>query len=349
MVSKPYLIHGLVGVSEKVMNVIDFIRLVAPSKLNVLIQGESGTGKEETVKAIYCNSGLSGKFVVVNCAALPRDLVESELFGHEKGSFTGATARKPGQFELAHNGILFLDEIGDIPLHVQPKLLRAIECRTIRRVGGVEDIPVFVRVIAATNKDLPEAVKRNEFREDLYYRLCMVTITLPSLRERREDIPILARHFVQSLSGVKAFGIQGKPTVTGISPDALAILCNHDWPGNVRELRNAIVCGITYASGDTIQADDLKIGPARAQNAAVDPPTPETLLEHVFRTKRQFVIDAYKEVNGNATELAKRIPTDRKSLPRLLDSLGLSHLKQHNRGCRPLSSRRPPEERPPAP
>ncbi len=341
MVPQQYFIHDLAGSSEALKKVIESLRFIAPSKLNVLIQGESGTGKEVTVKAIYCNSGLAGQLVSVNCAALPPDLVESELFGHEKGSFTGATMRKNGQFELAHRGILFLDEIGDIPLRVQPKLLRAIEAREIRRVGGLKDIPVDVRVIAATNKDLQEAVKRGRFREDLYYRLCMTSITLPSLRERREDIPILARHFVQVLSGLDAYGVPGKPMVTGISSGAMSVLCSHDWPGNVRELKNVIACGITHASGETMQPDDLRMARAYRQPAAADAllpvevlPIEETMVEAVLRTKREFVVGAHKRVNGDPAKLAPMIPIHQAGLPRFLDSIGLSHLKQSRGGHR---------------
>ena len=326
--------HDLVGGSEALKKVIHFIGVFAPLKLNVLVEGESGTGKELFVRAIHLNSFRSmGPLIVVNCAAIPRDLIESELFGHEKGSFTGAWSQKKGKFELADGGTLFLDEIGDIPLDLQPKLLRAIEYGDIQRVGRQTDIHVDVRVVAATNKDLRAAVRSGAFRADLYFRLCTTPIQLPALRERKEDIPVLARHFISTLGGLDALGVPSKPIVTGISPEAVLILCNYHWPGNVRELRNVIARTIPFTQGDTIQAADLQMDSFDLEATAAptvpssEPlPEPETMNQAVLRTQRDFVLNAYQRVNGNLATLAKMIPVHRAGLSRFLDSLGLSYL-----------------------
>src|SRR5579862_545982 len=261
MAPEVFPVTDLVGESGRVKEVIRSIGIVAPiAGLNLLVTGESGTGKELTVKAIHLNSPLSaGPFVTVNCAAIPRDLVESELFGHEKGSFTGAISQKKGKFELAHDGTLFLDEVGEIPLDIQPKLLRAIGTGDIQRVGRQTDINVRVRVIAATNKDLREAVRNGTFRADLYFRFCNLAIRLPALRERREDIPVLTRHFIAAMGRTCSQGISGKPMVKGISREAESILCNYDWPGNIRQLENVIRGAIIFTAEDTIQPADLQL------------------------------------------------------------------------------------------
>jgi DNA-binding NtrC family response regulator len=264
------------------------------------------------------------------------------LFGHEKGSFTGAFAQKRGKFEVADGGTLFLDEIGDMRLDLQPKLLTAIENGCIQRLGGLTDIHVDARVIAATNKDLRAEVERGAFRQDLYYRLCTTSIVLPPLRERTEDIPLLIRNFIKSMAAVAVRGIPGKTVVTGISPEAESILCNHPWPGNIRELKNVIAHALLFTPGDTIQPEDLAIAPSGPQPIAVSAPAAaevlpefETMDEVVRRTKREYVLSAHKRVKGNPTALAKMIPIHRKGLPRFLDSLGLSHLKQPRRGAKP--------------
>src|SRR5438105_4857570 len=253
-----------------------------------------------------------------------------------KGAFTGAVAQKTGVFELAHRGTLFLDEIGDIPLDVQPKLLRVIEYGTFRRLGGTEQLGVDVRIIAATNKDLPAAVRRGEFREDLYHRLSITKVCMPALRERRDDIPILARHFI-SIMGSLGKAEAGNPIVTGISPEALAFLSGYDWPGNVRELMHAIMRGIAAASGDTIEMDHLEVDfldlPPAAEPSVQGPPE-ESLKEALMRTERSWVERAHKRVNGNPAELAKMVDVHLAGLSRYLNRVGLPHLKQ-SRGSRP--------------
>ncbi len=224
------LFPDIVGQSESMRSVFNQIMKVAPSDSTVLIIGETGTGKELVANSIHTHSRRQGKpFVAINCAAIPEGLLESELFGHEKGAFTGANSKKPGKFELAHEGTLFLDEIGDMPLETQAKVLRTLEERKIVRVGGVDAMKVDVRFIAATNKELPDLVKTNKFRQDLFYRLNVFAIYLPPLRERREDIALLAEHFLQASENPKK-----------ISSAAIQILMAYDWPGNVRELQNSI-------------------------------------------------------------------------------------------------------------
>jgi DNA-binding NtrC family response regulator len=243
---------GIAGESEGIQEVLVKIEQMAPVTSTVLIQGESGTGKELVAKAIHDLSPRRGKvFMAVNCAALPETLLESELFGHEKGAFTGAAERRLGRFELADGGTLFLDEIGEIPLSVQVKLLRVLESRTFFRLGGTQPIRVDVRVVAATNRTLRELVALGEFRDDLYYRLNVLNIYLPPLRERRGDIPLLVRRFTRE------FARQHDRTFRGITPDAMERLVNAPWPGNVRQLRNLIESMVVLAPGTEIRASDI--------------------------------------------------------------------------------------------
>jgi two-component system NtrC family response regulator len=243
---------GIAGESEAVQEVLVRIEQMAPVSSTVLIQGESGTGKELVAKAIHDLSPRSGKpFIAVNCAALPETLLESELFGHEKGAFTGAAERRLGRFELADSGTIFLDEIGEIPQSVQVKLLRVLESRTFFRVGGVQPIKVDVRVLAATNRSLKEAVQLGEFRDDLYYRLNVLGIYLPPLRERRGDIPLLVRRFITE------FARAHDREFRGITPEAMERLVNAPWPGNVRQLRNLIESMVVLAPGTEVRASDI--------------------------------------------------------------------------------------------
>ncbi|HET7600115.1 MAG TPA: sigma-54 dependent transcriptional regulator [Gemmatimonadales bacterium] len=243
---------GIIGESAAVQEVLVKIEQMAPVSSTVLIQGESGTGKELVAKAIHDLSPRRGEaFVAVNCAALPESLLESELFGHEKGAFTGAAERRLGRFELADGGTIFLDEIGEVPLSVQVKLLRVLESRSFFRVGGVQPIRVDVRVIAATNRDLKERVALGDFRDDLYYRLNVLNIYLPPLRERREDIPLLVRRFIRE------FARQHDRTFRGITPEAMQRLVGAPWPGNVRQLRNLIESMVVLAPGSEIRASDI--------------------------------------------------------------------------------------------
>ncbi len=243
---------GIIGESAAVQEVLVKIEQMAPVSSTVLVQGESGTGKELVAKAIHDLSPRRGEaFIAVNCAALPETLLESELFGHEKGAFTGAAERRLGRFELADGGTIFLDEIGEIPLSVQVKLLRVLESRSFFRVGGTQPIKVDVRVIAATNRDLKERVGLGEFRDDLYYRLNVLNIYLPPLRERREDIPLLVRRFIRELAR------QHDRMFRGITPEAMQRLVSAPWPGNVRQLRNLIESMVVLAPGAEIRASDI--------------------------------------------------------------------------------------------
>ncbi len=247
--------HGLksiIGKSKAILDVLDLVERVAQSDTNVLITGESGTGKELIAKTIhYISNRRNNSFVAVNCMALNPNLLESELFGHEKGSFTGASYTKRGRFELAHKGTLFLDEVGELSLELQVKLLRVLQEKSFERVGGTTPIKVDIRIIAATNKDLKEAVKKKEFREDLYYRLNVVNIHIPPLRERPEDIPLLAAHFL------KLYSKKNKKVIKGFTTRAMEFLLSYKWPGNVRELENIIERAVVLCRKEEIDYDDL--------------------------------------------------------------------------------------------
>ncbi|HEX8118204.1 MAG TPA: sigma 54-interacting transcriptional regulator, partial [Pyrinomonadaceae bacterium] len=244
--------HGMVGESPAVKKVYQFIARVAAADTTVLVRGESGTGKELAARALHQNSPRRERpFVAINCAALTETLLESELFGHERGAFTGAIAQKKGKLEVADGGTLFLDEVGELAPALQAKLLRVLQEREFERVGGTRTIRVDVRVVAATNRDLEEAVRKGGFRQDLYYRLNVVSFEMPPLRERREDIPLLASYFVSK------YASKFKRRVTGLSPEARACLVNYDWPGNVRELENAVERAVVMCTGEIIGVDDL--------------------------------------------------------------------------------------------
>ncbi|HMZ22210.1 MAG TPA: sigma-54 dependent transcriptional regulator, partial [Blastocatellia bacterium] len=245
-------VGDLLGASDRMRRIYDLINKVAATDVTVLIHGESGTGKELVARAIHEQSAhRRGDFIAMNCAALPSELIESELFGHEKGAFTGAAGQRKGKFELANGGTIFLDEIGDMSLPTQAKLLRVLEERKVERLGGSYSIPVDVRVVSATNRDLVKAVADDKFRADLYYRLRVVQMDLPPLRDRREDIPLLAESFLQTYG--KRYGLK----CCEISADAMKRLLAYDWPGNVRELRNAIERSVVLADGKSLKADDL--------------------------------------------------------------------------------------------
>ncbi|MCX8070703.1 MAG: nif-specific transcriptional activator NifA [Thermodesulfovibrionales bacterium] len=248
-----YSVDNMIGNSDKMQEVFEAIHHVAPSKANVLLRGESGTGKELVAKAIhYMSQRAKGPFVKFNCASIPEGLLESELFGHEKGAFTGAITMRKGKFEIADGGTIFLDEIGDLPLSLQPKILRAIQEKEFERVGGEKTIKVDIRFITATSRNLESLVSQGLFREDLFYRLNVVPIFLPPLRNRKEDIPILIDHFL------KSFNRENNKNIT-ISSEALSMLISHDWPGNVRELENTIERLVVMSKGNTINKDDLPI------------------------------------------------------------------------------------------
>jgi Nif-specific regulatory protein len=313
--------QSLVGEGARMKEIFQFIARVAPSESTVLIEGESGTGKELAARALYRNSPRTSKqFVAINCAAIPETLLESDLFGHERGAFTGAAVLKKGRLEVADGGVVFLDEIGELAPALQVKLLRVLQEREFERVGGTSTIKVDIRLIAATNCDLDAAVKAGRFRQDLYYRLAVMRVTMPPLRERREDIPMLSRHFVQRYA--KRSKAKPKP----ISREAMAALVNYEWPGNVRELENAIERALVMGSSDAVLLEDL----------------PESLLEQesaaemhegkyhasVKELKKRLILDAVEQTLGNYVEAAGILGVHPNYLHRLIRNLGLKEALQ---------------------
>jgi len=310
--------HPMVGESAAMASVTEFIARVAKSDATVLIRGESGTGKELVARAIHRNSPRKDRpFVALNCAAITETLLESEVFGHERGAFTGATAMKMGRMEVANTGTLFLDEVGEMPLALQVKLLRALQTRTFERVGSTRTIKVDVRFVAATNRDLEQAMKNGLFRQDLFYRLNVVSINMPPLRKHPEDIPLLAMYFAAEHSK------KCKRSIRGISPSARAALMNYSWPGNIRELENAIERAVVLGVGDRIVPEDL----------------PETLLEGQPETavgskyhqainalKKQMIVEAVERSSGMITEAAKQLGVHPNYLHRLIRNLNLRAL-----------------------
>ena len=321
------LVGGLVGESPAMANVRELIARVAPSDARVLIAGESGTGKELVAGALHAGSPRRDKaYVRTNCAAIPRDLVESEMFGHERGAFTGATDRRIGRFELAHGGTLFLDEVGDLGSEAQAKLLRAIEAREIERVGGGKPIRVDVRIVAATNRDLVTAVADGSFREDLFFRLNVIPMTLPPLRERVEDIEALVTHFTALH---RARTGRAAPTFT---PEAMNALRAHRWPGNVRELANIIErLAILYPGRELRVGDVHEVLPAPrgAPGSLAGAPVMRSdapmlpLSDALDGYERQLIVRALDETSGNVAEAARRLQTDRPNLYRRMKRLGI--------------------------
>jgi transcriptional regulator with PAS, ATPase and Fis domain len=295
--------------------VFGLIEQVAGSRSTVMVYGKSGTGKELVAKAVHYNSQRSTKnFVAVNCAAIPAELLESELFGHEKGSFTGAIATKVGKFELATGGTLFLDEVGSMRLDLQAKILRALQEREVERVGGSRTIKIDVRVIAATNRDLKKAVEEGTFREDLYYRLNVVPITLPDLKDRPEDIPLLANHFVQK------FGQESNSGIREISKEAMAILISHTWPGNVRELENVIERAATLGRGPAVQPSDLPPHLAGGTNPLERALAKEATLEDL---EKDYIAMILRRTKGHQIRAASILGIDRRTLYRKIRRYGL--------------------------
>jgi Nif-specific regulatory protein len=293
---------NMIGASTSIRQVYEQIGQVAPTNATVLIRGESGTGKELVAQAVHDNSPRArAPFVRVNCAALPETLFESELFGHERGAFTGAHARKRGRFELAQGGTLFLDEIGELPLTTQAKLLRVLQFREFERLGGTETLRTDVRLIAATNKDMERAVAAVTFREDLYYRLNVFTMLLPPLRDRRADIPALADYFLGK------FATEHRRRISRISSGALETLAAHGWPGNVRELENVIERAVVVCDGFVIQERHL---PDSIKHVEVHRPLEQlTLGEAVAHLERRMIEDALRKADGNATRAARELGT----------------------------------------
>ncbi|MBI3357112.1 MAG: sigma-54-dependent Fis family transcriptional regulator, partial [Nitrospirae bacterium] len=312
-VHKEYSFHQILGKSKAIQAVFDLIRRVADSPTNVLITGESGTGKELVAKAIHYNSDRKeAPFIPVNCAAIPEQLLESELFGHMRGAFTDAKMDKRGLFEEAQKGTLFLDEISELPLMLQAKILRAIQEKEIRRVGATKPISVDVRIIAATNLNLTEEVKNKRFREDLYYRLNVIELKLPPLRERCEDIPLLVEAFL------KKCGDARRKEIKGVSEAALAMLMDYGWPGNVRELENVIERAVTLSHGEKISPDDLPpaVQGARGDRRVLDEAAEKSLPLHEI--EKEHIKKILEKTGGNKYQAAHALGIDRKTLYRKL-------------------------------
>lgn len=354
----------LVGESAAIRQVYQVVEKVADTPSTVLITGESGTGKELVARALHDNSSRrAGPFIKINCAAIPKTLMESELFGYEKGAFTGAVGSKPGRFELAHGGSLFLDEIGEIPVEMQVKLLRVLQESEFERVGGIKTIKVDVRLITATNRDLAAEITTGGFRDDLYYRLNVVPIHLPPLRERREDIPLLVDHFIAR------FNERLKKQIAGVAPEALDRLVSHQWPGNIRELENVVERTILFCEGSLIQLADLPGELGGTPNQAMSPPTvaiddrpisaatssgslpmvqspsapqpttlppvgeevgslKEAVRAETERVERELIQRALDETGGNVTQAARKLQISRKSLQTKMKELGLRDREQ---------------------
>jgi two-component system, NtrC family, response regulator AtoC len=347
---------GLIGQSTEMQSIFEVIEKVADTPSTVLITGESGTGKELVAKALHEQSSRRGEpFIKINCAAIPKTLMESELFGYEKGAFTGATTSKPGRFELADGGTLFLDEIGEIPVEMQVKLLRAIQESEFERVGGLKTIKVDVRLITATNRDLEQEIARGNFREDLFYRLNVVPLQIPPLRRRAGDIPLLVQHII------KRFNERLKKTISGIADDALAALETHAWPGNIRELENVLERTILFCKSDRIERLDLQLvttpatgAPAASASGALEPAIPastsdpsrsqpvpildeengdehaemsgslkEVVRAETARVERELIVKALDETSGNVTQAARLLKISRKSLQMKMKEFGL--------------------------
>ncbi len=308
---KEYRFHDLVTKSPSLLATLELAKTAAKSPSTVLVLGESGTGKELLARAIHAESPRAGKpFVAVSCAALTETLLESELFGYEKGAFTGANGRREGKFEAARGGTLFLDEIGDIGTKLQLDLLRVLEERKVVRVGGTEPVPVDVRIVAATNRDLRRAVEEGRFRQDLFYRLNVITITLLPLRERKEDIPLLVDRILEQLSS------ELKREVEGVTPEAMAILLAHTWPGNVRELRNVLERALVVSTGTLVEARHLGL---TVGGGAAAPAHPASLEE----VERQYIADVLKQTAGNVTQAARILDIDRVTLYAKIKKWGL--------------------------
>ncbi len=324
--------YGIIGASASILELYAVLDRVADTPTTVLITGESGTGKELVARALHENSSRRDKpFIKVNCAAIPKDLMESELFGHERGAFTGAVGSKPGRFELANGGTLFLDEIGSIPVEMQVKLLRALQESEFERVGGVKTIRVDVRLVAATNSDLKREIAAGAFREDLYYRLNVVPIRLPSLRERATDIPLLVKHFIDK------FNARLKKNVAGVESDTEAHLVSYPWPGNIRELENVIERAVLFSDGSQLKVVDL---PSELRDVTTpEPPTAvpaseasvaaavdglkEQVKAAMSRLERELIVKALDQTSSNVTHAARLLKISRKGLQLKMKELGL--------------------------
>jgi len=331
--------YGIIGDGRAIQDMYAIIERVANTPTTVLLTGESGTGKELVARALHENSSRYGKpFIRVNCAAIPKDLMEAELFGCERGASTGAVGTKPGRFELANSGTLFLDEIGEIPIDMQVKLLRVLQEGQFERVGGIKTIPVDVRLVASTNHDIKRDVASGAFREDLYYRLNVVPIDLPSLRHRREDIPLLTHHFIAK------FNERLSKSVDGVERDAMERLCAYPWPGNIRELENVIERAVLFCDGSALSVGDLS--PEVRGVTAVQPLSPrveevedsgEGLKEQVraarAKIERDLIVRALRQMSYNVTHTARLLKISRKGLQLKMKELGLRD--HEDRGATP--------------
>jgi DNA-binding NtrC family response regulator len=324
-VREHYRQEHVVGESDAMRRVLEFVEKVADSDSTVLIQGESGTGKELVARMLHFNSSRRNcPLVPVNCGAIPENLLESELFGHEKGAFTGASHTRIGRFELAHGGTIFLDEVAEMPLPLQVKLLRVLQERSFERIGGTKPITVDVRIIAATNQDLEQAVREKRFRHDLYYRLNVIPISIPPLRERRSDIPLLVMHFIARFNRMK------QTTVQGVDPDALRMLTAYRWPGNIRELENLIERLVVLKKSGTITAADL---PDRITPQAFPTVPPDScvhfsqqginLVKELDQYETRLIAEALRQANGITSRAAQLLQLNRTTLVEKLKRKGL--------------------------
>ena len=319
-IGKQFDTGSIIGSSTAMVGLLDTVAHVAPSEATVMITGESGTGKELIAGAVHFNSPRkNGPFIKINCAAITETLLESELFGHEKGSFTGADRIKEGKFRQAHGGSLFLDEVSEMPLTMQVKLLRVLQEREITRVGGDQVLPVDVRLIVATNRDLSDLITSGQFREDLFYRLNVVTLKIPPLRSRKDDIPLLVHHFI------KIFSEKNRKKIDGVTPAAMDHLIKHRWPGNVRELMNAVERGVVLSRSDYLKKEDLPIIETMdemdgetgrsTESGMVDIP-----LEQIEKTT---ILNTLASADGNKSEAARRLGITRKTLHKKLKKYGI--------------------------
>lgn len=309
-------VDSLIGQSRHMQDIFKLIGRVADSDITVLLQGESGTGKEVVARAIHSNSRRSNRpFIKINCATIPENLIESELFGHERGAFTGAVNQKPGKFELAHNGTVFLDEIGELSLNTQVKLLQVLQEKEFERIGSTRSIKIDVRILTATNRDLKKFVEEGRFREDLYYRINVVNIKLPPLRERKEDIQLLFNYFL------KKFSLKYNKKITGISHGAVAVIAGYNWPGNVRELKNVCEQAAVMSRSSVITPDDLPLGKNGemiagngGSNVHVSINDNRPLKEIMADIERKVILKALNDNNWNRQETARTLNLNRRSL-----------------------------------
>lgn len=323
---KSFNFENIIGKSKGMREIFKIVKQIADSKSTVLIMGESGTGKELISRAIHYNSNRKNfPFVTINCAAIPETLIESELFGHEKGAFTNAIERKLGRVEVAHQGTLFLDEIGELSLMTQAKILRFLEEKEFNRVGGSKTIKVDVRLITATNRDLSQLIKKGSFREDLYYRINVVPIVIPPLKDRKEDIPLLIEHFINK------FNLENNKNVKGISKEALDLMMQYDWPGNVRELENLIERVIALTSNEYIQADEIPFSLKNIpkinglKESILDGRVSFTQAEEEF--EKEIILDALKRTNYVQSHAAQILGISRRILKYKMDKLGINHTR----------------------